>query len=127
MLWCGSEGCFTAGNDLHDFANPDADLSPVLAFLDALRALEKPLVVAVSGLAIGIGTTALLHADLVMADPTARFKLPFVDLGLVPEAASSFLLPARIGAPRAARMLGIVHCRAVPRRVEQAGSWPRPG
>jgi len=105
VFWSGSEGCFTSGNDLRDFANPDADLSAVLEFLDALRGLRKPLVVAVSGLAIGIGTTALLHADLIYAAPNAKFKLPFVDLGLVPEAASSFLLPAAIGAARASRML----------------------
>lgn len=105
VFWCGSEGCFTSGNDLGDFANPDADLSAVLEFLDALRTFSKPVVVAVSGLAIGIGTTALLHADLVYAAPNAKFKLPFVDLGLVPEAASSFLLPAAIGPARAARML----------------------
>ena len=105
VFWSGSEGCFTSGNDLRDFANPDADLSAVLDFLNALRGLTKPLVVAVSGLAIGIGTTALLHADLVYAAPSAKFKLPFVDLGLVPEAASSFLLPAAIGPARASRML----------------------
>ena len=105
VVLTGAGGCFTAGNDLADFADPSADLSAVLAFLEALRTFPKPLVAAVDGLAIGIGTTALLHADLVFASDRARFKLPFVDLGLVPEAGSSFVLPRLMGHAKAARWL----------------------
>tara|TARA_B110000208_G_C11701303_1_gene405944 strand:- start:180 stop:1079 length:900 start_codon:yes stop_codon:yes gene_type:complete len=104
-LWIGDSGIFTAGNDLSAFADPSSDLSIVTRFLDTLRTLQKPLVCGVCGYAVGIGTTALLHADLVYADATAKFKLPFVDLGLVPEAASSYLLPLRVGIHRANRML----------------------
>ena len=105
VFWTGAGGCFTAGNDLADFADPNADLSAVLRFLKVLSTFEKPVVVAVDGLAIGIGTTALLHADLVYASDRARFKLPFVDLGLVPEAGSSLFLPAMMGHAKAARWL----------------------
>jgi enoyl-CoA hydratase/carnithine racemase len=107
LLLCGSETCFTAGNDLQDFMNvpPSDDSSPTVRFLKQLPATRKPLVAAVAGPAVGIGTTMLLHCDLVYADPNARFQLPFVNLGLCPEAASSFLLPQIVGYPRAAELL----------------------
>ena len=103
-----SEGdCFCAGNDLHAFRNrkPGEDPSPGRLFLETLAATEKPVVAAVNGPAVGIGTTMLLHCDLIYAGMRATFKTPFVNLGLCPEGASSFLLPRIIGYPRAAEML----------------------
>ncbi|MBW8725793.1 MAG: enoyl-CoA hydratase/isomerase family protein [Inquilinus limosus] len=90
---------FSAGNDIADFlANgKSAGMQPVLDFLDTLSGFPKPLVAGVRGSAIGIGTTLLLHCDVVLATPSARFQLPFVQLGLVPEAASTLLLPAAVG------------------------------
>lgn len=105
----GEGADFTAGNDLMDFlseARPDAiEELPVGRFLLALADNAVPLIAAVQGNAIGIGTTLLLHCDLVLADEGARFKMPFVELGLVPEAASSLILPRLSGRRAAARML----------------------
>jgi enoyl-CoA hydratase/carnithine racemase len=103
----GGRDCFTAGNDLGDFvrAAQGGDTSAGLRFLHVLAGFDKPLIGAVAGVAIGIGTTLLLHCDLVYAAPTARFRTPFVDLALVPEAGSSLLLPALVGARRAAQLL----------------------
>lgn len=107
VLIRGSADTFTAGNDLQDFlANPPTgDAAPVKEFLQALAHVEKPFVAAVTGAAVGVGTTMLLHCDLVYAAEDARFALPFVNLGLCPEAASSFLLPAIAGYQRAAELL----------------------
>ncbi len=99
---------FAAGNDLADFLQPvpgDREEISVWRFLRALAACETPLIAAVHGNCIGIGTTMLLHCDLVVADEGTRFSLPFVDLGLVPEAASSLLLPQMAGRRMAARCL----------------------
>jgi enoyl-CoA hydratase/carnithine racemase len=107
VLIHGAAGMFTSGNDLHDFMQyrPGGDDSPGTRFLGALAALDKPVVAAVEGYAIGIGTTMLLHCDLVYAADSARFQLPFVNLALVPEAASSYLLPRLVGHARAAELL----------------------
>ncbi len=109
----GKGGVFTAGNDLGDFvalatgaaaANDGRDF-PAGRFTRRLAEFEKPLVAAVDGLAIGIGTTLCFHCDLVYATPEARFQMPFVNLGLVPEAGSSLLAPQRFGRAKAAEFL----------------------
>ena len=107
VLIQGSGGFFTGGNDIMDFvANPPTgDDSAVFRFLYAILDCPVPVVASVQGPAVGIGTTMLLHCDVIHASPDARFSLPFIDLGLVPEAASSVLLPRLIGHVRAARML----------------------
>lgn len=103
----GTADCFTSGNDIADFVSgPTPErLAPIFDFLGAISTYEKPIVAAVNGLAVGIGTTMLLHCDLVCAGESARFQLPFVNLGLVPEAASSLLLPRLAGSQRAAELL----------------------
>jgi enoyl-CoA hydratase/carnithine racemase len=107
ILLHGTADCFTSGNDLQDFLArpPEGPQSPVFRFLTALSRAQKPIVAAVNGPAVGIGTTLLLHCDLVYAGEQASFQLPFVNLGLCPEAASSFLLPRLVGHPRAAELL----------------------
>ena len=96
---------FSAGNDLADFMQrpPTGPDSPVFAFLTAIATARKPLVAAVDGLGVGIGLTMLLHCDLVYASDRAKFRTPFVDLGLVPEAASSLIMPRLSGRRAAAR------------------------
>ncbi len=103
----GSHGVFTAGNDLSFFAEAPARdaAAAVIEFLAAISTYPKPLVVQTEGPAIGIGTTLLLHADLIYAADNTIFSLPFVNLGIVPEAASSLLLPAMCGHARAAELL----------------------
>jgi enoyl-CoA hydratase/carnithine racemase len=107
ILFTGKPEVFTSGNDLEDFLqNPPQDnASPVYQFLWQLSHAGKPIVAAVSGAAVGIGTTLLLHCDLVYAADNARFSLPFTQLGLCPEAASSLLLPQLAGYHRAAEKL----------------------
>ncbi len=106
ILITGTADCFTAGNDLMDFANAKPDEASVaVQFLQVLSSTQKPIVAAVGGVAVGIGTTMLLHCDLVYAASSARFQLPFVNLGLCPEAASSLILPAQMGHHRAAELL----------------------
>lgn len=107
VLIHGRSDCFTAGNDLKDFLErpPHGDGSPVFQFLQRISSAKKPLVAAVGGVAVGIGTTMLLHCDLVYVGDNAKFITPFTSLGLVPEFASSFLLPMAAGYQRAAELL----------------------
>lgn len=107
VVFHGSEDAFTAGNDLEDFLQrpPTGNDAPVFRFLRTVAGARKPLLAAVNGVAVGLGTTLLLHCDLVYAAEDARFSLPFVKLGLVPEFASSYLLPNAAGYHRAAEML----------------------
>jgi len=97
---------FTAGNDIGDFmANPPTDSdSDVAKFLGSLLNFPKPLLAAVKGNAVGVGTTMLLHCDVVIASETAKFSMPFTSLGLVPEAGSSYLFPRLVGYQRAAQI-----------------------
>lgn len=109
-----SEGVdFCAGNDLHDFlaSGGDSPGRPAMLFLRALATLQAPLVAAVQGRAVGVGATLLLHCDLVTAAPDAQLILPFVNLGVPPEAGSSQLLPALVGPRVAAEM--VLLCRPV--------------
>jgi enoyl-CoA hydratase/carnithine racemase len=106
VLLQGSEACFTAGNDVSDFLKREpGESSPVFGLFQVLPAFEKPVVAAVAGPAVGIGTTLLLHCDLVYAAADARFQLPFVPLGIVPEFGSTLLLPRLSGYQRAAKLL----------------------
>ena len=97
---------FTAGNDIADFmANPPtSEDSDVARFLGSLLEFPKPLIAAVKGNAVGVGTTMLLHCDIVIAGPSAKFSMPFASLGLVPEAGSSYLFPLLVGYQRAAKI-----------------------
>lgn len=103
----GSAGAFSAGNDLEDFmkAPPTSDDAPVLQFLHCISTAQKPVIASVAGVAVGIGTTLLLHCDLVYAADSAVFSLPFTQLALCPEAASSLLLPRLAGYQLAAEKL----------------------
>ena len=103
----GTADCFTAGNDLKDFQafRQDGNNKDVSNFLSTISRAKKPIVAAVGGVAVGVGTTMLLHCDLVYAGEGAKFILPFVALGLCPEAASSFLLPKLVGHKRASELL----------------------
>jgi enoyl-CoA hydratase/carnithine racemase len=107
LLITGQPGVFTAGNDLEDFLQrpPTNTDAPVFRFMRALATCDKPVVAAVTGAAVGIGTTMLLHCDLVYVATDARLAMPFVSLGLVPEFASSLLIPRLIGHARAAERL----------------------
>ena len=107
IVICGKGGAFTAGNDLRDFLQspPKGNDSPVIRFMEALKDAGKPVIASVSGVAVGIGTTLLMHCDLVYAAENARFALPFAQLGLCPEYASSVLLQRLAGYQRAAEIL----------------------
>jgi enoyl-CoA hydratase/carnithine racemase len=122
-IFIGSDGVFSAGNDLKDFARPRDAATPDMPrpshrFISTLPMVTKPMIAAVDGLAVGIGTTMLLHCDLVYVTAGASLRTPFIDLGVIPEAASSLLLPARIGYVRAFEML----CLGEPMSGEQAHS-----
>lgn len=121
VLLQGHETVFSAGNDIGDFLDkpPAGENSPVFRFLHGIATFPKPLLAAVCGPAVGVGTTLLFHCDLVYAGDNARFSLPFVNLGLCPEAASSLLLPRRIGHARAAEALLL----GEPFGAEQALEW----
>lgn len=107
VVLTGAGGTFTAGNDLKDFLEhpPAGEDSPVFRYLRALSHLSRPLVVGVDGVAVGIGTTMLLHCDYVVASERALFSMPFINLGLCPEGASSVLLPRVAGMALASELL----------------------
>ena len=107
LLLVGQPGIFTSGNDIEDFMQRPADAteSPAFGFMRALIGCDKPVVAAVTGAAIGIGTTMLLHCDFVYVSDEARLAMPFVGLGLVPEFASSLIVPQLMGNARAAEKL----------------------
>lgn len=138
VLVTGAEGVFTAGNDIGDFAavamgaRAQAERH-VHRVLRLLATFAKPLVAAVPGIAVGIGTTMLLHCDVVFLSTEARLSAPFVDLALVPEAASSMLLPARVGHGRAYALFALgeaidaqtAHAWGLAHRVVPAGELER--
>ncbi|MCL1148220.1 enoyl-CoA hydratase-related protein [Shewanella sp. 10N.261.52.F9] len=107
FMFRGQAECFTSGNDVADFLQNSSLGSdhPAFRFLFCLLDLKKPVVAAVTGAAVGIGTTMLLHCDLVYADNSAKFQLPFVQLALVPEAGASLLLPQVVGQTKASELL----------------------
>jgi enoyl-CoA hydratase/carnithine racemase len=110
VLFSAEGDAFTAGNDIGDFAkvaNGQDGEPQAHVFIEALGRAEKPIVAAVPGVAVGVGTTMLLHCDLVYVAETAKLSAPFVNLALVPEAASSMLLPARVGHVRAFAMFAL--------------------
>lgn len=107
LVLAGDPTCFCAGNDLVDFlqAPPSSQDSPVARFMQALAAFEKPVIAAPAGVAVGIGVTMLLHCDLVYCGEQTRLSMPFVNLGICPEFASSYVLPRLMGHQRAAELL----------------------
>jgi enoyl-CoA hydratase/carnithine racemase len=105
VLLSGGSTTFTAGNDLNDFLAAGRDLGPATEFIAALARATKPLVAAVNGVAVGVGATMLLHCDLVYAGRNASLSFPFLNLGLVPEAGSTVLLPAVVGLRQATKLL----------------------
>lgn len=121
VLITGSETCFTSGNDVADFiqAPPSGLDSEVFRFMKALFDFAKPVVAAVNGPAVGIGTTLLLHCDLVYVARDAKLKMPFVNLGLCPEFGSSLILPRMLGHARAAQLLLLGEAFT----GEQAAAW----
>jgi enoyl-CoA hydratase/carnithine racemase len=131
LLLRGSQGTFTAGNDIGDFLKlaGGAQTAPSTIFIRALAAFEKPLVAAVEGPAIGIGATLCFHCDLVYAAPSARFHMPFVNLGIVPEAGSSLLAPQRFGYAKAAEFIMLAESfdAAVARELGLVNAIVEPG
>lgn len=121
VLITGSETCFTSGNDVADFiqAPPSGLDSEVFRFMKSLFDFAKPVVAAVNGPAVGIGTTLLLHCDLVYVARDAKLKMPFVNLGLCPEFGSSLILPRMLGHARAAQLLLLGEAFT----GEQAATW----
>ena len=105
VLLTGTGDTFTSGNDVKDFQGTNSAPRGGSRFLPAISSLQKPLIAAVNGAAIGVGTTMLLHCDLIVAARSARFVMPFTSLGLVPEAASSLLVPRLLGHQRASALL----------------------
>ena len=108
-VFLGSPGAFSAGNDIEDFLNSTKEAgrlsNPVVGFISCLPLVKKPMIAAVDGLAVGVGTTLLFHCDLVYATPQSSFRTPFLDLGLVPEAGSSLIAPRLMGHQRAFELL----------------------
>lgn len=121
VVLTGGPSCFTSGNDISDFLDtpPSDQTTPVFTFMWALFDLRKPVVAAVAGAAVGIGTTLLLHCDLVFVARDAALRMPFVNLGLCPEYGSSLLVPQLVGHARAARLLLL----GEPFTGQQAGEW----
>jgi enoyl-CoA hydratase/carnithine racemase len=105
VMIAGNGSAFCAGNDIADFLSGPDRGTAAFDFIRAISVFDKPIVAAVQGLAVGVGTTMLFHCDLVYAAPDARFVMPFVNLGIVPEAGSSLLAPAILGYAKAAAML----------------------
>ena len=137
VLITGQPGIFTSGNDLEDFMArpPQNEEAPVFQFQRALLDCGKPVIAAVTGGAVGIGTTMLLHCDFVYVADDARLAMPFVALGLVPEYASSLLVPSLMGMRRAAEKLLLgdpftgeqaVECIRQCRPARRRGAEPRP-
>ena len=121
ILITGSAECFTAGNDIADFIQePPSDLdSPVFRFMRSLLECRKPVIAGVAGAAVGIGTTMLLHCDLVYISADAKLRMPFVNLGLCPEFGSSLILPRLLGQAKAAELLLLGEAFT----GEQAAAW----
>ena len=121
ILITGSAECFTAGNDIADFVQePPSDLdSPVFRFMRSLLECRKPVIAGVAGAAVGIGTTMLLHCDLVYISTDAKLRMPFVNLGLCPEFGSSLILPRLLGQAKAAELLLLGEAFS----GEQAAAW----
>lgn len=118
----GAGGAFTAGNDLGDFlaTATRGEENRAGYFIRKIAMLDTPIVAAVDGVAVGVGTTLLFHCDLVYATPSAKFRMPFLDLGLVPEAASSILAPARFGMAKASEYILLAEAFG-PQEAERLG------
>jgi len=121
-VFIGSGGVFSAGNDINDFMrrsrDGSQDVAPSQMFIQRLPKVTRPMIAAVDGLAVGIGVTLLLHCDLVYATPAASFRTPFVDLGLIQEAGSSVLGPARLGYARAFELFALGEAWGAARAAE---------